>query len=276
MPTIYPRLGYIYLITNTVNGKCYVGKTTQKPEKRFYQHRLHAIHGMKCVLHRAIRKYDESSFQFDVIFACFDKEDLDSFEQDFIKEYDCCALDGPDKGYNMTRGGSDGTFVGNTQRKLVASGKHHSTTEASRARFRDQVRARVADGTHNFCDKTDASRRAHERMSKGTHASQVARTCPHCNKSGFGTSMLLWHFDKCKSSPNYIPHPKKTIAQSQKDALMKASTRKWRVVFPDGSEVDVENISKFSKEHDLCHSKMSAVALGKRKHHKKFKCFHLD
>ena len=30
---------------------------------------------------------------------------------------------------------------------------------------------------------------------------QKELTCPHCNKEGRGSSMIRWHFDKCKSKP---------------------------------------------------------------------------
>jgi group I intron endonuclease len=44
---------YLYVITNTVNGKQYVGITT-RPEKRWQQHRAGAG---SCLVHRAYKKY---------------------------------------------------------------------------------------------------------------------------------------------------------------------------------------------------------------------------
>ena len=52
----------IYLITNTHNGKRYVGKTTQQLEKRWYQHRRNAASGKNTWLYKAIRKYGEDAF----------------------------------------------------------------------------------------------------------------------------------------------------------------------------------------------------------------------
>ena len=32
---------------------------------------------------------------------------------------------------------------------------------------------------------------------------QKSFTCPHCGKNGRGSSMLRWHFDKCREKPSY-------------------------------------------------------------------------
>ena len=45
----------------------------------------------------------------------------------------------------------------------------------------------------------------------------------------------------------------------------------WIFVHPDGKEELVENLSKFSRKHDLNKSAMYDVYNGKRNHHKQFK-----
>lgn len=41
---------------------------------------------------------------------------------------------------------------------------------------------------------------------------------------------------------------------------------------PEGNETEIENFSKFCRDHKLNKSAMYEVARGKRKHHKKYKC----
>ena len=55
--------GYIYKITNLVNGKSYVGQTIRTIEERWKQH-IKDSKGNKddFYLHRAIRKYGKENF----------------------------------------------------------------------------------------------------------------------------------------------------------------------------------------------------------------------
>lgn len=67
---------------------------------------------------------------------------------------------------------------------------------------------RLANGTHNFLGNNNPnSRRLQEgthnfqqQLKDGSHPKDVVRTCPHCNLTGKGGSMLRWHFDNCKAS----------------------------------------------------------------------------
>jgi hypothetical protein len=54
--------GRVYLITNTVNGKRYVGKTHRASRKRWADHCSAAKRGSQYPLHCAIRKYDKDAF----------------------------------------------------------------------------------------------------------------------------------------------------------------------------------------------------------------------
>lgn len=63
-PTI---TGYVYLITNRVNGKKYVGCTKVSLERRWEQHRSAATKGSSLALHRALRKYGPGSFTIEPI-----------------------------------------------------------------------------------------------------------------------------------------------------------------------------------------------------------------
>src|ERR1700739_3858790 len=95
----------IYKFQNKINGKVYIGKTIQKPNTRKRQHINDANKGANTPLHAAIRKYTIDNFDFDVIYNAFTLEELNKAECDFIREYDCCVLDGKDNGYNVSRGG---------------------------------------------------------------------------------------------------------------------------------------------------------------------------
>lgn len=105
------RKGYIYVITNKVNNKQYVGKTVQEPKKYWKWHKNNVRKDKlnTKVLYRAMNKYGISQFEFEVIEEVYVKEiklndKLNYLEKYYIKEFGTFK-----EGYNMTLGG-DGNF----------------------------------------------------------------------------------------------------------------------------------------------------------------------
>ena len=96
--------GFIYKITNKINGKSYIGQTIQNVKERFYQHCAtkcsKAVSNM--AIHRAIKKYGKSNFTVEVIEE-IDSANLNDRERYWIKYYNSY-----NNGYNSTKGGQDG------------------------------------------------------------------------------------------------------------------------------------------------------------------------
>jgi group I intron endonuclease len=88
----------IYIITNLVNAKQYVGITKDIPG-RWSRHK--AAKGGCPVLHAAIKKYGIENFLFTHIADAFDGEAAKSIEQMLITEHNTKVPNG----YNMTDGG---------------------------------------------------------------------------------------------------------------------------------------------------------------------------
>jgi len=76
----------IYKITNTVNGKFYIG-SSQDIERRWRDHRSTLNHNKHHTAHlqSAWNKYGEESFSFSIIFRCQPDELLD-YEQAYFSE----------------------------------------------------------------------------------------------------------------------------------------------------------------------------------------------
>ena len=93
--------GYIYCITNDINNKQYVGKTTETLEKRFKEHLNDATKG-RCKnrpLYRAINKYGKEHFTIKLLEEC-SLQDLESQEIYWINQLNTYSY-----GYNATHGG---------------------------------------------------------------------------------------------------------------------------------------------------------------------------
>lgn len=92
-------MAHIYKITNILNDRSYVGKTIHSPEKRWKEHLYAAKTDVPMVICRAIRKYGEKNFKFEVIEECL-LEEINLKETYWIKK-----LDTFENGYNSTLGG---------------------------------------------------------------------------------------------------------------------------------------------------------------------------
>ena len=95
---------YIYIGTNTVNSKQYVGQSINDPHKdRIKAHKL--ANGKTRLFHRAIRKYGFENFTWKVIhYPGASQEALNAIEQWQIAKRNTLS---PDR-YNLTTGGNQG------------------------------------------------------------------------------------------------------------------------------------------------------------------------
>ena len=97
-------MGYIYRITNLINYKVYIGKTTTTINQRWNEHIRSAKRNPDRALYRAFFKYGVNNFVCDEIEHC-DNSILEEREQYWIKYYNSF-----NDGYNMTIGG-DGSIL---------------------------------------------------------------------------------------------------------------------------------------------------------------------
>lgn len=89
----------IYCITNSVNGKQYVGQTVQEISNRWRQH---VQCGGRCrALESAIKKYGSEAFSIAELCAASSQDELDQLEQLWIEKLVTIAP----RGYNLSGGG---------------------------------------------------------------------------------------------------------------------------------------------------------------------------
>lgn len=91
---------YLYLITNTVNDKKYIG-ITNNPKKRWSAHKNNQNPNMAIA--KAIQKYGADNFNFQILLSGISIEQIDDLEIKYIKEYHTHISEG--KGYNISKGG---------------------------------------------------------------------------------------------------------------------------------------------------------------------------
>jgi group I intron endonuclease len=94
--------GIIYIITNLINGKQYVGQTTKTEKERFNTHvKASRLKKPTKLISKAIKKYKKESFKVEKIDSAKTKEELNIKEKYWIKKINTLMPNG----YNMTEDG---------------------------------------------------------------------------------------------------------------------------------------------------------------------------
>jgi len=145
--------GYIYCITNQINGKQYIGQTTRTIEKRWREH-IKKHGGEFSYIDNSIFKHGYENFSLEEIDYCklesqeLLKEKLNYLEIMYIENFGSLVPNG----YNLTKGGSYGSI--NNEKAVIKydlSGnilqKYNSVKDAA-----DKNGINIADISH-CCNK---------------------------------------------------------------------------------------------------------------------------
>lgn len=129
-------VGRIYLITNSVNSKEYIGQTTCTLAQRMTFHRSTMKRGRQTPLYCAMRKYGFDKFKIELLCECATLKELDEVEIRTISERNALSP----AGYNLDKGGNRGKHGKETIEKL-----RRITAESS-----PEVKKKRADGIRKF------------------------------------------------------------------------------------------------------------------------------
>ena len=131
------KTGCIYKITNTVNGKCYIGQTT------YFANRIRKYFNcttMQGCVYDAIAKYGKESFTVQIIEDGIPDNMLDEREVYYIGLYNTT----PPNGYNLTEGGRGkrGSGVIETKKRRHTEESKRKMSEAKKGIKRPDIAER--------------------------------------------------------------------------------------------------------------------------------------
>ena len=130
----------IYLITNNINGKKYIGQS-RNLVKRWNHHKDEARHNRSTLLiHNAMREYGIDNFSFDILLEC-PIDMLDVWESDMIRLYDTFAPNG----YNI-RDGKKGITE---EERLKSSERMKENNPMKNPDIAERVRNKLKGTHHN-------------------------------------------------------------------------------------------------------------------------------
>jgi group I intron endonuclease len=93
----------IYMATNSVNFKNYIGQTAKTLAQRRWRHERNARVGKRSRFYSAMRKYGTDVFGWRVLISdSGDRKTTDDYERFFIRLF---STQDPECGYNLTSGG---------------------------------------------------------------------------------------------------------------------------------------------------------------------------
>lgn len=127
--------GFIYITTNTINGKKYIGQ-------RKFSKGWNSYLGSGKAFKEAIKKYGRCNFIRDIVAIAYSKKRLDILEMEFISNYNAiesCNF------YNIAKGGEGGDNPGELS---IMYGKHHSEETKNKISNTRKIRG-VAKGKNN-------------------------------------------------------------------------------------------------------------------------------
>lgn len=126
------RQGFIYCITNNVNGKRYIGQTVTTIGRRWSVHKHDSKKGSHYILHRAMRKHGAENFSIEEVAQTLEPF-LNNLEAVFVRLFNT-HVDNRN-GYNCTVGGDGrGMTSRDTRKKLSIKGKEYWTPDNRKAR----------------------------------------------------------------------------------------------------------------------------------------------
>ena len=111
----------VYMHTNKLNGKKYIGQTCQKPKSRW------GIDGKKyrtsTHFWNAIQKYGWNNFEHDILYENLSLQEANEKEKELIAKYNTTDMN---FGYNLEYGGINGFHSEETKMKISNSNKGKS------------------------------------------------------------------------------------------------------------------------------------------------------
>ncbi|SUM82669.1 helix-turn-helix domain-containing protein [Staphylococcus saprophyticus] len=135
------KISCIYKITNTANGKVYIGQTVNYRKRKVghFSYLRRNAH-RNCYLQNSFNKYGESSFEIEIIKEC-NIDELDKLEIFYMKKYNS---NDRAHGYNMLIGGTTNkSFPDYIRKKMSLSQKGRIISEEHRKRIGEGHRGKT-------------------------------------------------------------------------------------------------------------------------------------
>ena len=185
-------IGYIYLITDTTNGKQYVGQHHYDKEELDSNY-----HGSGRLISRIYNKRPHTLKEV-YLKTCYTQEELDEWEKYFIFLYDTLWPNG----YNLQEGGNGGVPCEETRRKMGESKKNMS----------EEVRKKISESLKGKTLSEEVRNKISESLKGKQFSEETRRKLSDANK---GKTLSEEVRKKMSDAKKGKPAPNKGIPMSE-------------------------------------------------------------
>lgn len=152
--------GYIYKLTNRINGKVYIGQTTQI-ENRFKKYK-----GGHCEtqpkLYKALKKYGVDSFLFEIFDTADNSDTLNFLEETYI-----ACFDSIEYGYNSRPGGNCSKMTKEHKQKISISNTGKKLSEETKQKIsKSHIGMKVSEETRQKISKIQTGMKKNHALMK--------------------------------------------------------------------------------------------------------------
>lgn len=157
------KYNYVYKITNTINGKIYIGKHSTDDLEDGYM-------GSGVVLKQAYKKYGLENFNKEVIDYYTSEEELNQGEIFYIAKFNSTNSE---IGYNLTYGGEGGGKTEETKQKMSIAKKGKTHSEETKRKISEAFKDNPRNEERK--QKMSQSLKGKEPWNKGAHMSEETK-----------------------------------------------------------------------------------------------------
>ena len=163
--------GYVYMFTNRINGKKYIGQHKSEEIDQSY-------FGSGYIFKEAREKYGLDNFKFDILAICKNQNEMDNAERHFIgfTYYSFADIDNDSRGYNIASGGNGGNplYAKTNEEKRLIREKIKETWKNKPQDIKDKIAKSCSDrfkGVPKTSEENEKNRQAH----LGKHCSEETK-----------------------------------------------------------------------------------------------------
>lgn len=248
----------VYIHTNKINNKVYIGVTSRKPEERWGSNG-YGYRKEQPIFHKAIKKYGWDNFEHIIWADGLSEEEAKHAEVLLIALFktNCKRYNRPSYGYNCTDGGDGGygSFRSEETREKIRNKKiGHVVLEETRNKIRESLKGKMAGENHPMFGISPK-----ERMDEETYVLWKK----HLSESNSG-----------ENNPNYGKHhsaeTRKKISEAHKNLSdesrknMQNAQKKFPVLCIELNQVYCST-REAERQTGINHSDIKRVCEGKRK-----------
>jgi hypothetical protein len=239
-PTIIYR---IYKHTS-ISGKAYIGYTYKSMIERYGEERKHSRNkNHKWKIDKALRKYpNENQWTHDVLIDDIPTlEEANKIEIEMIAFYDTYK-----NGYNSTPGG----------------GGHGPNSKETKNNI-----SKAKKGRSNGLEGTHKSEETKKKMSEALKGKYIGRI-PWNKGLKLGPQS---EEVRRKTSESLKGRPSPMKGKFHTEEWKIKQSKDWIFIDPNGIKIEIHNLNKYCKEHNLLHASMRSLIFGRSKQHRGYK-----